>query len=523
MKFLNSCQSVKFVSGIFLVLLFLGALFWAKEQDPFSRKWFTLETADHSSVKCVAVLPRPLRQYPVIIYAHGSGGTLMNDGNDLRQIAELGLATVSLEYNQTNETAFTTQFEALLHYLVQQRWANTNTIAWVGFSLGANRMFDFALQHPEQQPQLLIQLSGAGVDQSTLNSQLSTNLHCPVLLVHAEQDEVFPLSDTKRLASILQANGLPAELKIIPGASHGVEPERGVIFRSIGEYCLTHLAGKDAWQNYHSIAQWQAEAPPLWLFWLPAATWAVGWFAWLRCRKAASPEKIQLKRHEIALRWLAVILGIWALAETAIHLVTPHFSVNDTTLSIARRFIVQPKQQNDFEYLATQPIWHGQKLKTLLTHVELAGYNRELINWQLDDKVYRDFVLSPEIEPSTFNSLPGQSGATTGRLSTSLNWRRPLWEEFYPRIRHESSPEDAAKIIVRHLRERVTIAILPDLPHDVPTIWLRQITDEAGFEIIYVAALRSVGVPARLNLQHQAEFWDGTKWDNAPRPSVVSW
>jgi hypothetical protein len=98
-----------------------------------------------------------------------------------------------------------------------------------------------------------------------------------------------------------------------------------------------------------------------------------------------------------------------------------------------------------------------------------------------------------------------------------------LWEEFYPRIRHESSPEDAAKIIVRHLRERVTIAILPDLPHDVPTIWLRQITDEAGFEIIYVAALRSVGVPARLNLQHQAEFWDGTKWDNAPRPSVVSW
>ena len=104
-----------------------------------------------------------------------------------------------------------------------------------------------------------------------------------------------------------------------------------------------------------------------------------------------------------------------------------------------------------------------------------------------------------------------------------MNWRRPLWEEFYPRIRHESSPDDAAKIVVRHLRERVTIAALPNLPHDVPAIWLRQITDEASFEIIYVAALRSVGVPTRLNSQHQAEFWDGTKWDNAPRPLVVSW
>jgi hypothetical protein len=81
-------------------------------------------------------------------------------------------------------------------------------------------------------------------------------------------------------------------------------------------------------------------------------------------------------------------------------------------------------------------------------------------------------VLSPAIEPSSFNSLLGQSGATTGQPSTSLNWRRPFWEESYPRIRHESSPEDATKIVARHLRERVTIATLPNPPHDIPTIWL---------------------------------------------------
>ena len=527
---LRSLRSLRLTSfPILVLLLFLGALFWAKEQDPFSRKWFTLRTAEHSSVKCVAVLPKPLRRYPVIIYAHGSGSTLMNDGNDLRQMAELGLATVSLEYDQTNEAAFDAQLEALLHYLGRQQWADTNAIAWVGFSLGANRMLGFALQHPHQRPQLLVQLSGAGLGESagksgtldtnstpsTLNPQPLTNFHCPVLFVHAEQDEVFPLADTKRLASLLQTNGLPVELKIIPGLPHGMEPERGVIFRSIGEYCLTHLSGKDAWQNYHSIAQWQAEAPPLWLFWLPAAAWAAGGFVWWRCRKSASPENIKLQRHEIALCWLAVILATWALAETAIHLVTPHFSVNDTTLSISRRYLVQPKEHADFENLASQSIWHNQQLKTLLEHVELAGYNRELINWQLDDKIYHDYVLSPIIELSTLNLVR--------RSQPHSNWRRPLWEEFYPRIRKEQSTEDAAKIVVRHLRERVTIAALPDLPHELPEIWLKQITDETGFEIIYVAALRSVGVPARLDPHQRAEFWDGNKWQTAPPPSVISW
>jgi dienelactone hydrolase len=506
-----------------VALLFLGALGWAKERDPFVRKWFTLKTSDRGSVKCVVVLPKPMRRYPVVIHAHGAGEDLLKDGVELRQLAELGLATVSLEYNKTNQAIFEAQFKALLHYLSKKKWVDTNKIAWVGLSLGANRMLDFALQHPEQQPQLLVQLSGGGIDRLAPNAQSLTNLHCPVLLVHEGEDEVFPLAGIKQLATTLQDEGVPVELKVILNLPHGLEPERPMIFRVVSEYCLTHLAGKDAWQNYHSIAQWQADAPPLWLFWLPAVAWVVGWLAWLRCRKAASPGKIKLKRHEIALRWLAVILATWALAETAIHLVTPHFCVNDTTLSIARRFLVQPKEHADFENLAAQPIWHNQRLKTLLEHVELAGYNRELINWQVDETNYQDFVLSPTIEPSTLNSLPGQSEATTGQPSTSLNWRRPLWEEFYPRIRHESSPEDAAKIVVRHLRERMTIATLPDLPHDVPSIWIRQITDETGFEIIYVAALRSVGVPARLGPHQQAEFWDGDKWCAAPPPSVISW
>ena len=120
--------------------------------------------------------------------------------------------------------------------------------------------------------------------------------------------------------------------------------------------------------------------------------------------------------------------------------------------------------------------------------------------------MYRDFVLSPVI---------------TGNAGEQLNWRRPLWEEFYPLIRQESSIEVAAGIVVRHLCERVTIATGPNLPREVPTICLRQITDEVGFEVVYVAALRSVGAPARLDESGHAIFWGGGKWKTAPRPAII--
>jgi acetyl esterase/lipase len=528
------------------LLLFSGALFWAKGQDPFSRKWFTVRTTDHGSVKCAVVLPRPARTYPVLIYANGTGGNLMHDGRDLRQMAELGFATVSLEYDQSNEAVFNDQFEAVQRYVIHQKWANTNAIAWLGFGLGANQIWNFALQHPNQQPHLLVQLSGAGVDQSDFDSRrrgdesqtslkvkpeseppqvgsnviAATNLHCPVLLIHGDQDETYPVDDARRFLFMLQTNDTPAELKILPGVSHDIEPVRGAVFRCIGEYCLTHLMGKDAWQNYRSIAQWQAEAPPFWVFCLPAMAWVAGWFSW-RWQNDSSPlpfprltrgKRNWGRRFEITLRWLAAVLAISALTDAALHLLAPQFAVSDGTLSIARLMLVQPKEQADFETLARQPIWRGQKLRTLLDHVELSNYNRALINWQIDGTIYRDYVLSPVITPATVNA----------QMPANFNWRRPMWEEFYPRIRHESSPANAANIVARHLRERVTIASAPGLPHDVSGIWLRQITDPTGFEIIYVAALRSAGVPARLDKHGQAELFDGEKWQSAPQPVVSS-
>jgi hypothetical protein len=58
---------------------------------------------------------------------------------------------------------------------------------------------------------------------------------------------------------------------------------------------------------------------------------------------------------------------------------------------------------------------------------------------------------------------------------------------------------------------------------EIAQTWLRQITTERGLEAVHVAALRSVGVPARLTAHGRAEFWAGSAWQAAPRPVVERW
>ena len=291
------------------------------------------------------------------------------------------------------------------------------------------------------------------------------------------------------------------------------------------------------------------------------------------------------RRGGIVLPWLAGGMAIWAMVVSALHLVPPYLVINEggapgggtgptvgvvgggtpgqgtgptmgvaegtgtpgqgtrptvgvagggtpgegagptssffNPLGLARRFLVQPKERADFEWLAGRPMWSGVKLRVLLEHVELAVYNRELVNWSVDEEHFREYVLNPVINETNAPPLPGplphsewRRGSELGQ-SESLDWRRALWEELYPRIRHENSVAEAVPIVVRHLHERVSVVSGPGLPELVPGIWRAQVTDERGFARLTVAGLRSVGVPARLDGSGRAEFWDGSKWNGA--------
>ena len=86
-----------------------------------------------------------------------------------------------------------------------------------------------------------------------------------MLLIHGEQDEVFPLSQARQVTACLETNGVPVELKVLSGEGHGLGANRLLVFRVIGEQCLARLNGPEALENYRSILSWQARARPLWL------------------------------------------------------------------------------------------------------------------------------------------------------------------------------------------------------------------------------------------------------------------
>jgi predicted esterase len=493
--------------GGLLILLFAEALMLAKAEDPFCRRWFTLKTSNGEDVQCVTILPKPIHRWPLIIFVHGAGEDLLKDGNDLRRMAELGIATVSLEYSKSDQSLFNAEFQTLLRYLDQQDWVNTNCVAWVGFSLGANRILNYSMQCPTHQPRLLVLISGAGVQEAFVDNKYNV-IYSKILFVHGIQDEVFALGSCKQLAAKLQNNGVRVDFKELSGLSHDLSPERAAINRAVGEYCLAYLTGDKVWDNYRSIAQWQVEAPGLLLFFFPAILWVSCWSIWFSRQARLLSLNNCYPFYELALRWETIVLFVLAIIIIATLLLVPRLPVTSANLVIARKFLVQSRDRDDFEYLAARHIWHGQSVRVLLDNADLANYNRELINWQLDNDIYQQFVLSPVI---------------TADANEAFNWRRELWEEFYPLIRHESSAKAAAQIVVRHLRERITISTTVRLAENVPAIWLQQITDKIGFQIIYVAALRSVGIPSRLDKAHYAQLWDNNKWQSAPAPTVTNW
>ncbi|MCL4789932.1 MAG: dienelactone hydrolase family protein [Verrucomicrobia bacterium] len=283
-----------------LLIGFMAVVLWAKKRDPFERVEFTLRTASGGKVKGLAILPKPVAEHPVVIYLHGAGGSLLDTGTGLRQVAELGLAAVGLEYCQTNQAVFDEEFIALHRFLRAQPWALSNATAWVGYSQCAQRTLSFALRHPEFQPQLLVRRAGGWVSElgnndhptsnnpqtepptpalsalsgdtssgfatfspsdaekgiegetvsgrteerprnSTFNSQPSTLLKCPVLLVHGGGDEVFPVADCQRLAERLRAGGTLVDVRMFPELGHSFGEESEAIMRGIAEYCAARL------------------------------------------------------------------------------------------------------------------------------------------------------------------------------------------------------------------------------------------------------------------------------------------
>ena len=514
----------------------------------------------------MAVMPHRDGPFPIAIFTHGSSEDLTRDGTALRLIAEQGLAAVSFENDQTNQAAFDEEFIALHKYLGIQKWtggkdwksaifnfqhpkSNTQSIipsadgagiAWIGCGLGAQRMLSFFARYPEYRPQVFVGISGGWVNDlkapsGSQNSEIEqaanpeTGNRKPgtrVLLLHGEQDEMFPVKDCRRVSAWFEANGIPVTLKIFPEEGHGFGSFQPLLDRAAAEFCAFQLSSVSHQPSALCPIRVN-ELPTFWWYWIP-----VGFLCLVVFAGNFWPHLMYSFRHGRRMLWaVAAVLALSALGDSAIHLGLARLRASPPVLKLTRSWLVRPELRADFDWLVSQPLTRNQRIGMLLQHLELADYNRHLFSWQIDDSVYREFILSPWIDSS-----PASSGAVstpdeaTGRKTTheasvgtvepNVYWRRMLWESFYPRVRHESDPEAAAEIVVRFLRERVTVRDEVMKQQSVPAMWQSGVVEPAGFELLYVAALRSVGVAARLGDGNRTEMFVHEKWQPAPRPMV---
>ena len=149
------------------------------------------------------------------------------------------------------------------------------------------------------------------------------------------------------------------------------------------------------------------------------------------------------------------------------------------------------------------------KVGVLLEHIELSDLQKRQFYDSTTPEQFEKYILSPIISPE---------------MERDLGWRRLMWEHVYPRIRNEHDPAVAATMVARYLRQRVTVANhrVQGNTLDLRTAWESGMITADEFEVLYVAALRSVGIGARINVEGKTEFLENTHWQLAPRPLVES-
>jgi hypothetical protein len=249
-----------------------------------------------------------------------------------------------------------------------------------------------------------------------------------------------------------------------------------------------------------------------WTYWLPVVV-VIGngvvareW--WLEVRRPGlTRDKRELTWTQAGLRAAALAVGAGAVLLVLVRLVLPQMPMNDFTLDAASDLLVREEWRSDFEFVVQSGPWRGRRVGALLDHVELANRQRSRFYQGLDATAFQQWILSPVVDTTPV---------------AELDWRRTLWETFSTEVRQEHEPGKGARVVVRRLRERVGISAAYPYRVGVETIWTQGMTDEAGFERIYVAALRSVGIAARLGERRQAELLADGKWRLAPRPLLLT-
>jgi dienelactone hydrolase len=354
------------------------------------------------------------------------------------------------------------------------------------------------------------------LEPATFNLQPATGLALRAWLAHGENDEVFPAADARAVAEWLRARGAEVQLDVFPGRGHSFGEDQPLLVRRAAEFCARELGANRIVPDHVRSSHWY--------YWLPVGVLGVVLVFGPRLgshgrRGELVPSRapgglpggrglIPKASGAAASRWLWWSAGVAAVAAvlvSAAHLALPLLRANETTVRLARAWNVRPELRADFDWLVSQPGAPNCRLRDLLEHLNLAALQRGQFAASLPEHEWREYVVSPWIAGT----------------DEDIAWRRELWETLQPRVRRETDAEQAAMTVARQICLRVRFMGEPARPANPRLVWRTGVGGREDFDRLYVAALRSVGIAARLTAMNLCELFRHGKWQPAPRPPII--
>ncbi len=459
-----------------MVFLGIGLIQWSKQPDLFKREIIKLRSIGDSSLPAILIRPRLTQERPMLVYVHEPKGSPIDDGTVLLKVADVGFTAVGASINSAEPLKFQQIFEELNDVLQKKMSGQRNGYVWLSRQTNVEQLIQFALRHPEQQPNLIVYMpeENERVDAPDLTINKSDKKSFAVMLIKKTKRYS---SYQESLRNTLQNSHIDVHLLTFANLEAATD---AVLFQAMAEKARKLLPSKSIISGPLARTETKLPAGVLGFAGLSFLSWFVLW-CWNETRTPERKERL-LKVTPALAGVLGVVVGAiitWKVMETPIR------PADQQTIS---RFI---KSWN----LSTNDT------RAVMNYIELAKYNSGLVNWNVNPPEYWNYVLSPIL---------------TKDAKPELKWRRILWTTLYPKVRKANSPAEAAAILVQELREEVEVSDGQSRGFDFDSVWQSRRTDRGGFECLYVAALRAIGVSARLSEDGIAEIYNNGEWNAAP-------
>ncbi len=124
-----------------------------------------------------------------------------------------------------------------LTYIASRPEVDARRIAVLGISLGGYLAMAMAVDDPR--PAATVEISGGMPEHWA--QRVHTGM-APVLLLHGDADPVVPVSEAHRAAELLQAAGVPHQVRIFPGQGHWFSgTAQFELLLTVGQFLTRHL------------------------------------------------------------------------------------------------------------------------------------------------------------------------------------------------------------------------------------------------------------------------------------------